>query len=347
MRPRSSSLVLAATCAAAIGLAGCGSASSPSVPKDPKGELAASVTNLGDSDTLSALVKLQIPPTVLQQLARADGDRLSSADAAAISSVQLVIEGKTTNGKNLADLEPSDHNATAVSIKALSNGRTYLELRVLSGDLYLHGDVKGLLGLVHQGKAYAEVEARAATLPDFVKALVNGGWVSLSGAAAEGLASQFGVQAGGQSSGENQTSKMLDELKSLLKKDVTVTKLGSDDRGDHLRLSGNAKTLANDAFQSLSAVVPGGGALLSQAKPQKVPSRVVTLDAWVKDGVLSELSINVGQFADKGDAAAGKNLPIIVTFSQDGGDISKPGDVTPVDLTQLGALFGALGSSSG
>jgi hypothetical protein len=133
----------------------------------------------------------------------------------------------------------------------------------------------------------------------------------------------------------------------MLDKNVSVTRLGSDDKGDHLRLSGNAKTLANDAYQSFSTAVPGGAAL-SQAKPQNVPSRVVTVDAWVKDGVLSEISIDLSQFLDKKESAAGQPLPITLTFTQHGGDITKPSGVTPVDLTQLGSLFGALaGGSSG
>ena len=349
MRGRSSSLVAAGSTVAAIVLAGCGTGSSSghAVPKDPKGELTASVSNLGDSDTLGATLKLDIPPAVLQQLARSQGDQLTAGDAAAVSGAQLVIEAKTTNGKNLADLKSSDKNATAVAIRAISNGHTYLEMRVLSGDLYLQGDVKGFLGLIHKAKTYDEVKARAATLPDFVKALVNGQWVSLNGAAAQSVAGQFGVQTGSQSGDkQGQAAKMLDDLKSLLNKDVTVTRLGSDDRGDHLRLSGNAKTLVNDAYQSFSTAVPGGAAL-SQAKPQKVPSRVVTVDAWVKDGVLSEISIDLGQFLDKKQAAAASRpLPITLTFTQQGDDITKPNGVTPIDLTQLGSLFGALSSGA-
>ncbi|HET6817045.1 MAG TPA: hypothetical protein VFH66_07460 [Mycobacteriales bacterium] len=346
MRRPSTSIALAAIAAGALALAGCGSGSGQSVPKDPKGELTASVGNLGDTDTLTSTIKLEIPAGVLQQLAKANGDKLTAADASAISSAQLVLEAKTTNGKHFADLKPSDQKATAVSIRGVSGGHTYLEMRVLAGDLYLQGDVKGFLGLIHQDKAYAEVQARAASLPDFVKALVDGRWVSLSGAAAQGLAGQFGVQAGGTSGNQAQSAKMLDDLKALLKKDVTVTRVGSDSRGDHLRLSGNAKALANDAYQSFASAVPGGGAALSQAKPQKVPSRVVTLDAWVKDGVLAQISLDLGQFASKGDPAAGQHLPVSLTFAQSGGDISKPTDVTPIDLTQLGSLMGALGGGT-
>jgi hypothetical protein len=344
MRRRSSSLLALAAVAGVIALAGCGSGSGQSLPKDPKAELTTSVSNLGDSDTITATIKLAIPSAALQQLARSHGDRLTASDAAAISTAQLVFEAKTTNGKHLADLGPGDKNATATALRLISNGHTYLELRVLSGDLYLQADLKGVLGLIHQQKAFKEVRARAATLPKFVKALVNGGWVSLNGAAAQGLAGQFGVPAGGQSSGSAQSRKMLDDFKSLLNKHVTVTRVGSDNLGDHLRLTGDVKALANDTYQSFSSAVPGG-ALLSQARPQKVPSRNVTIDAWVKDGALSQISIDLGQFAAKGDAAAGKQLPIVLTFAQDGGDISKPSGVTPIDLTQLGSLFGALGGA--
>ena len=347
MLRRSSTVLAAASAGAVLTLTACGSGSGHSVPKDPKGELTASVKNLGQSESLTATLKLEIDPADLQALASSDGDKLSAADAQAISSAQLVVQAHTTNGKDIADLKPGDKNATAVSIRGVSKGHTYLELRVVNGDLYIQGDVKGILDLAHQSKTYAEVKARAASLPAFVKALVNGEWVSLSGAAAQGLAGQFGVQAGGQSNNDAQSKKMLDDLQALLRKDVTVTKVGTDDRGDHLRLTGNAKTIANDAYQTFASAVPGGGAALSQAKPQKIPSKKVTVDAWVKDGVLSEISVDLSQFADPGDPAAGKHLPIALAFDQEGDSIEKPSGAVPIDLTQLGALMGGLSGSSG
>jgi hypothetical protein len=343
MRRLSSSLVAAASAAGVLALAGCGTSSAHAVPKDPKGELAASVSNLGDTDTLTTTIKLEIAPGDLQQLAKTSGDTLTADDAAAISSAQMVFEAKTTNGKKLTELKPSDGKATAVSFRVLSKDHTYLELRVISGDLYIKGDVKGMLDLAHKSKAYAQVQAQTANLPAFIKTLVNGGWVSLSGAAAQGLAGQFGVPTGGQSNQQAQSQKMLDDLKRLLNKDVTVTRVGTDDRGDHLRLTGNAKELATDGVQTFSNSVPGAGTALSQAKPQDVPSRQIVVDAWVKDGTLSEISLDLSQFAAKNDPAASKHLPIALTFEQTGDDISKPNDATPVDLTQLGSLMGAFG----
>src|SRR4051794_26479872 len=99
MLRRSSTMLIAASAVAALALAGCGSGSGHSVPNDPKGELTASVSNLGQSDSLTTTVKLEIDPADLQALAKTGGDNLTAADAEAISSAQLMVQAHTTNGK--------------------------------------------------------------------------------------------------------------------------------------------------------------------------------------------------------------------------------------------------------
>ena len=337
MRPRSSSLLAAAAVGGLIALAGCGGGgSNGSLPNDPKAALSASVGNLSNSDVLTTTFKLDISPTDLQALARADGDKLTTADAEAIASAQLVFQAKTSDGSNLSE---NNGHKTDASIRVLSGGSTYLEMRVLSGDLFLNADVKGFLGLIHKDKTWAEVQARAGSLPPFVQAIVNGKWVTLSGAAAQGLASNFGITTPPSNGARSQ--RMVNELKRILTGDVSVTRAGSDDRGDHLVITGNTRKLATDLYSAVAGSVPGAGAALSQAKPQDVPSRSITVDAWVKDGVLSEISLDVAQFAKPGEAA-GKHLPVALTFEQSGDDIEKPANATPVDLSQLGGLLGAL-----
>jgi hypothetical protein len=109
-------------------------------------------------------------------------------------------------------------------------------------------------------------------------------------------------------------------------------------------LTGNTKALAQDFVQAASGALPAGSAAMGQFNPDDVPDRDVTVDAWVKDGVLTEISLDIVQFAKPGDAKAGDSLPIAITFEQEGDDIGAPEDVTPVDLTQLGSLLGAMGS---
>src|SRR2546423_2915851 len=171
MHRRSHRLTLVAVAAATLAVsAGCGGGSTSLTPKDAKGELTAATDALGQSDTLTMTLKLGIAPTDIQALARADGRTLSAADAAAITTGQLVVETKTTDGKNLSDKSAP---GTKAAIRLLSGNHTYVELRLVGGSLYLQADVRGFLGLIHKQKAYAELRARAATLPRFVQAGVN------------------------------------------------------------------------------------------------------------------------------------------------------------------------------
>lgn len=344
MRRGLSTFSAVAATGAVLVLAGCGGGSSSSTPKDPKGELSASISNLSDSDVLTVAFKLETTASDLQAFAKSGKNptTLSDADAQAIAGASLVIETKTNNGKKLSEVKGGDSKAANVSFRGVDNGKTYAEIRVISGNLYLQGDLKGILTLAHQPKTYAEVKARAAQLPKFVQAFVAGNWVSINGDAAKGLASQFGVNAN-QSPSQAQSQKLINDLKNIINKDVTVTKKGTDDKGDHLVLSGNTRQLATDFVGSLSSSVPGGAALGQQVKPGDVPNRTITVDAWVKDGKLAELSLDVVQFAKPGEAPAGAHLPIALTFDPSGDDISTPSDVTPVDLSQLGTLLGALG----
>ena len=111
MRRRSSSLALAAVAAGALALAGCGSGSSgQSVPKDPKGELAASVSNLGDSDTLTSTIKLDIAPADLQQLAKADGAVINPRKTKALKSA--------TNDRTWSLMRASEYKSLTLDVPA-------------------------------------------------------------------------------------------------------------------------------------------------------------------------------------------------------------------------------------
>jgi hypothetical protein len=338
MRRRSTSLFALAAAAALSCVSACGSGSSGGgTPADPKAELTSSVSNLSSTDVLTTTLKLEATGADLRSLASADGDKLSAADADAIASAQLVVEAKTDDGSDLSD--KSGHK-TNVSLRVVSGGHTYLELRVISGDLFINADVKGFLGLIHKQQTYTEVKARASSLPAFVQAAVEGRWVTLNGAAAQGLAGQLGVTSQPSSSARSQ--KLIDDLKGILSTDVAVKRAGSDSRGDHLVLSGNTRKLATDFYTAANASVPGASTALARANPSEVPSRNVTVDAWVKDGALSEISLDVAQFARPGEAQ-GQHLRVALTFDRSGDDISKPSGATPVDLSQLSTLVGALG----
>ena len=337
-RPLSRLTTLAA--AAVLALTACGEGT-PDTPEDPKGELTASVENLGASDVLTTTLRLDTTAAALQSFAADDGEKLSAADAEAIASAEIVVEVQSANGDDLSQLEGGDDNAANVSFRFVSNDDTLAELRVVNGDLYLQGDIRAILALVNQSEAYADVQKRVAAMPSFVQAFVEGEWVSINGAAAKGLA---GSLSGAQTPSDKQGQKLLEDLQGIVQRDVTVTRDGSDERGDHLVLTGNTKSLARDFVEAASGALPAGSAAMGQFDPDDVPDRDVTVDVWVKDGVLSEISLDLVQFAKPGQSKAGDSLPVALSFEQEGEDIAEPENVTPVDLSQLGALLGAMGS---
>lgn len=329
-RPRP--VLLVGLMVAAVVAAGCGGGSS-STPDNPKAELSASLDNLTGADALTTTIGLGVSPAALQRFAQAEGSHLSAADAQTIATAHLVVETKTSDGKDLSGSKGSNF-----SLVGSSGGRTLVELRVVGGDLYLQGDIRGVLALAHKSNVYGEVKARAATLPGFVRAFVAGRWVSLAGAAAQGLLGTFGGTPSGTGSGV--ANQVTSDLKKVLDRDVAVRKVGTDSRGDHLVLSGHSRKLAADLLQAIGNDVPGGSLALSKADPSTMHDRAVSVDAWVKDGVLRQVSIDVGQFTDTTSA----HLPVTISFDQSGGDITRPSGATPVDLTQLSSLMGALNS---
>jgi hypothetical protein len=305
----------------------CGGGSS-GTQQTPKQELVSSVSAVGTSDELTATLRLDATAAQLQALARASGDSLDRSAAAAIASAQLVM---TTKG--------SGNNRT-FALRGIDGTSTLLELRSVGGTLYLRADLQRGFAIAHKQNILANLRAEVAHLPSFVQAFVAGRWVSLSSDAAAAIAGQVG---GVTSASPSAGPKLLNDLRETLSKDVTVRRVGTDSRGDHLALTGNARTLGMDAQAAIASSVPGGSVLTEKVSPGDIPSRAVRLDAWVKDGALHVLSLNLAQFAKPGDVPAGATLPITLTFEQTAPAITAPSGATPVDLTQLGTLLGALG----
>ena len=330
------------TAAVALLAGGCGGGATNTSSKDPKTAFGVGRDGLNDAEALTVTLKLDTTPETLIALAKATGDPLVPTTAQALAGGQLVFENKTTNGKKLSEIKSGDANATAGRVSFAENGTSYVEFRTRDSNLYLRADVKGLLGVVGKSKQYDELQARANTLPAFVKALVAGQWVSLPSSVLTALASQFG--GSGALPSAAQMKKLISDVNAVIDRDVAVTRVGSDDQGDHLTLTVQSRQFVTDALQAISGAVPAAGLALAKVNPTEVPQRSVVLDAWINDGALSKLSIDIAQFFDDKLKAVAAHLPVVLTFDRSGDDIEKPDGATQIDLTQLGALLGGLGA---
>jgi len=314
-------------------VSGCGSSSSGGSDHadNPKAALVAGVTQLGDADILTTTFRLDASADDLVKIGDATNDPIPQNTADAISSARLVIE--TTKDKTF-------------SLSAIDGDNTLVELRVIDKTVYVQGDLSAMFDLAGNPDALDTVKAQAAQLPNFVQAFVNGDWVSLDTQALSGLAGQLGATATSSPSAD-EGPKLLAELRNTIDKDVTVKEVGTDSEGTHLQLSGNTRQLATDFQTAVRDTVPGGGTVADRLDASSAESRTITLDAWVNDGALSKLSLDLAQFDDKNELPQGTSLPIVLTFEQSGHTIDVPTSATPIDLTQLGTLMGAFTGQAG
>src|SRR5947209_566052 len=219
MRRRLTSLAVLAT-ASAVVLTGCasGSGAKSTASKDPKAAFSTGISGLSDTDALTVTLKLDTTPDKLVGFAKESGDKLDPQVAGHISTAAVVFETKTSDGTKLGDIKPGTKVNAATRIAIQDDGKTLAELRSMKDVLFAHADLKTLLDLFQQKKAYADLTSRAQQMPPFVRALVQGKWVSLDLNAIKALAGQFGGAAASPST--QQAQKLLTDLKAVIGKDV-------------------------------------------------------------------------------------------------------------------------------
>lgn len=307
---------------AVVGIAGCGGSGGGDSTKDA---LLTGVDGVAGADRLTTTIRLDTTPDDLEKLAQTSGDSLDPKIASTIADANIVIE--TIRGDD----------GTAVDLKAVAGGSTLLELRSVNDTLYLQGDVQGIFSLIGKKSSFADLKAQTKSMPPFVQAVVGGQWVSLPASTLTSLANLGG---GSSSSAPGKGAKLLADLRRSIDRHVTATEAGTDSQGTHYVLHADVRDLANDLRAAAQNSLPGG-ALLSQRLPSNVAHKTITFDAWVRDGALTELSIDLLQFGDT-KSSEPSTLPVVISFDRTGDDIAPPTGAIPVDLTQLSTLIGAL-----
>lgn len=346
---RSATAVVALTATAGL-LAGCGSSSSGgnAATSNVSGasaaaELSSALTALGQASTLTASLKLGATGSQFLHFVKSQNKsaHLTADQANVIAGSSINVELAAPSGKTLSDLSSTGglSKSGAVDISVVDNGKTFFTLRSVNQVVYLQADVKDFLNAIGKSAAYRQIQSAGGQLPSFVGALVQGKWVSLPISTLKALGSSLGAGVP-STTNPTQNNQLLDQLKSLLTKDVTVTKSSSGST-DTLTLTTNLRSFVGDFTTGLAASIPGAGSALSSANLSTVPDKNVSLVATVTSGALASLSFDLGQVAK----TAGGTLPIQLSFSRSGPAISAPSGAVAVDLSQLGGLLGAFGGS--
>jgi hypothetical protein len=307
-------------------------------------ELSSAISALGQKSTLTASLKLDASGGELLDFVHSQDKsaKITAQQADLIAGAAISFEVAAPSGKTLSSMSGLSNGGGAANISVTDNGKSYFTIRVVDKSLFLQANLKDFLNAIGQAEAFRQIQTAGGQLPPFVSALVQGKWISLPLSTLKSLSSTLGGAAGSSTPNSAQATHLLDQLKSLLTKDVTVTRASADGT-DTLTITTNLKAFAGDFTDTFADSIPGAGSALSSADLSKVPDKDVSLVATVAGGSLTGLSFDLGQVAKKG----GSSLPLQLSFAGSGPSISAPSGAVAVDLSQLGGLLSAFGGGSG
>lgn len=350
-RRRSAAGMLASV---ALVLTGCGGdASSPAEEQasdesaPPQQRVAAAFSALTDEQAISGALKLDFSSADLMSAAPPE-DPIEQRIADLVTGSRLSFALASPDDKPLKDyltVDPSADAPQGLSQFALEvDGGAIVEFRSLNKTLYARADVPKIVELAEQDPSTLD-QFKSGDLPpelSFVRDAVEGRWLQVPADDLTKLGQQLGGPSASATPDPASVRRFLEALKGVYNKDVQVRAEGDGgDRGDRFVLTGSSRALATDLVKAISDLQPGNPAL-SSVDPAEVPDREIVVEAFVKDGAINVLSLDLAQFADGEDAArlGDKRLPIVLEMSREAPEIVAPTDAVLVDVAALMQILG-------
>jgi hypothetical protein len=239
---------------------------------------------------------------------------------------------------------PEDAEAEVSVNVAGSEGA--VEMKVLGTDLYLRADVQGLMEMFGADPAQLDsIQQQVAGQPgfEFVEPAIAGEWIVIKGL--DQLQEQFG---GGEATEPTEAQReAINKFTQALKDNSSVETGDKEGPGDHLIASVQLRPLVED-LQSLASDLGAG----ESVPTDDVPDEEIAVDAWVDDGRLTQIELDLTQFKDFPDAEFPEGvdqLAIRITLEEFTGGVEAPADAVDVDINTLlqGFMGGMEGSTGG
>jgi hypothetical protein len=315
-----------------------------SVEDDPEQALREALEELADYEGIELLVQLSADDTAQAQALREED--LTEEELELLLTASVLV--RATGG---------DDDGRAEFIVTLDD-EAVAELRVLPDtDVYLRLDLERLIDLVDDPEASTQldelaVQAEAFGLREAVEAARAGDWIRVTGV--EQMLNLFGGSpAPAEEVDEDEAERLAEELSAaavrFLDRDVDVTYVGSDDAGERVRATTDGASLR--AFlEDVNRIVASADAL-GGTDPQDLAGDLgdlpddatVSLDAWLQDGRLTQLALDLAALDDDGTTEG--ELLLVVGVAEFTGSVDAPDEAVVVDL--FGLLGGFLGGFGG
>lgn len=288
-----------------------------------KGELTAALRQIETGHGVTLSLRLVATEHALAAFV-GPGSRVPRPVLRAITHAQLVVQARALDGRELS--RPADHgDEIEARIALLDYGAPVFEAIVAGHRAFVRARFDAILELLGQGTSARILRADEASLPSAARALLDGRWVTSTG-------SSFSVTRKARS--VSPPSEVERSFSRILADAVMVMRAGSDHDGDHLRVALDARQLLGDVFSEfLGARLagPSGAALLIAGAAGH--DRPLVADAWVRDGKVTRITLDIGQLKALGNAGAARPR-VLLDFRLSTG---APTIQVPAGATQLRA----------
>ncbi|MFD5097692.1 hypothetical protein [Streptomyces albidochromogenes] len=296
---------------------------------------------LGKERSLSFELDLDADAATLKAMdsATKPADKMPDEVAELISGARLSVSMRSK--KPIEESGEKDFTATAMKLGGPDGD--LLEYRQVGDYTYFRADVAEL------GKATGNPMPSADELPDGpgpFKKVLAGQWVKVATKELEETRDQLDeVEApeGRKPSAEptldaRTQKKLVKALRQVVAKEVDFKTGGGADGTEHIKATAPARTLMTklvDELRPLSKELPPGTELPTAKELEEVPNKKVTADFTLKNGALTEVSVDLAALAENTKV---KKLALVVRVGE-GQEAKAPAGATEVKLDELMADF--------
>ena len=230
-----------------------------------------------------------------------------------------------------------------------------VEFRMIGAVLYARADVPALLAATGQDPAIADSARQMLTQMQVLPGdAVDGRWIKFTGIEEAVKAFSEGTPQASPSPAFDQSRlrEAAGRVASALTQAATVSRVGKDADGDHLRATvplREAYRIVETETEGLLPFAPEPGTSI-----EDVPDTDVVFDVWLRGGRVALVEFDFLQLREVDPEAAVPDgvtrLALRATFTPFDGAIQEPADATPVDVSGLlrlvmAGMAGAFGTS--
>jgi hypothetical protein len=314
----------------------CGGNEADEVAQDPEAALQDAVEAVGEWQGIALEVRLDADEAG-QRALLAEGDLTQE-------ELDLLLAGHVA--ATIAALD--DPETTSFEARVVLDGGDVLELRVTADQRYfVRLDLQAVAEasdeeVLTQEEVDELIEtAEMMGVGEAGEALADARWIELTGI--EQLMNLAGAspQEDTEELDQATAERIAERTSTFIDEDVTVTSVGSDDVGERVRATTDGASLSrflDDVAAELDdegLVEDAGGDLTTDLSDDAV----VTLDAWIADGVLRQIALDLTSVDD--EMQLDGEVWLVLAMEEFTGSVAAPDEATTFDVFSLvGAFLG-------